>query len=407
MEKKKSNNKPQKPVNRATEEFELAWKEFFKNKPKPRNDQQEKKQLEDFTNWYNNVRKQSDTGKTPATMYKEIYGEEPKTPRKEKTRMLNFEWDEDYKEPDQLLYEADQLCIDGKYKEALYNIEQFLEIIPDEEEALLLKSQILSYLGKAKEAEEILNNLAKTNRKSTYWYFYRAGLYFWHGNIANAIESIKEAERKEPNNFDVVASCAQYLYLDKDESYKNYLEKARNIDAKRMKNFEKKYWISQKELVKSPFLVSALDTINELLEKNKTSDVRKNINFLMKYEEELPKDLIGMILGLEIESYFVDCDLEKAKGKIDSLISHNKNNPHAYFYKAQLLFEKEEFNSALEEIDKCLKIAEEKIPHPDFYLLKSIILKKQDDDEYLYYENKAKELGKGMEKMNEFMEDFK
>ena len=399
-------DKPQKSASRATEEFELAWKEFFKKKPKPKNDQQDKKQLEDFINWYNNIRKQSDTGKTPAEMYKEIYGEEPKSPIKDKTRMLNFEWDEDYKEPHQLLYEADQLCIDGGYQKALNNVEQVLEIIPDDEEALLLKSQILPYLNRAQEAEKILNNIAEKLGKSAYWYFYRAGLSFWHGNIAHAVESIKEAMEKEPNNFDVVASAAQYLYLDKDEAYKDYLQRAKEIDAKRVKNFESKYWISQEELIKGPFVVSALNTINELLEKDKTDYARKNISFLIKYEKDLPKDLIDMILGLEIESYFVDKDLKIIKEKIDSLIDRNKNNQHAYFYKAQLLFEKGDLSSALEEIDRCLEIAEMKIPHPDFYLLKSMILKKQDDNSYLYYENKAKELRKGMDKMSEFLEDL-
>ena len=399
-------DKPQKSASRATEEFELAWKEFFKKKPKPKNDQQDKKQLEDFINWYNNIRKQSDTGKTPAEMYKEIYGEEPKSPIKDKTRMLNFEWDEDYKEPHQLLYEADQLCIDGEYQKALNNVEQVLEIIPDDEEALLLKSQILPYLNRAQEAEKILNNIAEKLGKSAYWYFYRAGLSFWHGNIAHAVESIKEAVEKEPNNFDVVASAAQYLYLDKDEAYKDYLQRAKEIDAKRVKNFESKYWISQEELIKGPFVVSALNTINELLEKDKTDYARKNISFLIKYEKDLPKDLIDMILGLEIESYFVDKDLKIIKEKIDSLIDRNKNNQHAYFYKAQLLFEKGDLSSALEEIDRCLEIAEMKIPHPDFYLLKSMILKKQDDNSYLYYENKAKELRKGMDKMSEFLEDL-
>ena len=37
-----------------------------------------KKQMDEFKHWYNKVRKQSDTGKTPEEMYKEIYGKEPK-----------------------------------------------------------------------------------------------------------------------------------------------------------------------------------------------------------------------------------------------------------------------------------------------------------------------------------------
>ena len=55
----------------------LAWGEFFENKPEPKDDEEERKQLGEFYHWYNHIRKQSDTGKTPAEMYKEIYGKEP------------------------------------------------------------------------------------------------------------------------------------------------------------------------------------------------------------------------------------------------------------------------------------------------------------------------------------------
>lgn len=80
----------------AIREFNMAWEEFFGGKLKPKNDEEEKKQLEEFNHWYNNVRKQSDTGKTPAEMYKEIYGKEPPKNPTKVSRMTNFEWDEDY-----------------------------------------------------------------------------------------------------------------------------------------------------------------------------------------------------------------------------------------------------------------------------------------------------------------------
>ncbi|MCX6741732.1 MAG: hypothetical protein NTX24_00965 [Candidatus Pacearchaeota archaeon] len=89
---------------RGMKEFDLAWKEFFKNKLHPKNDEEEKKELEEFGHWYNYVRKQSDTGKTPAEMYKEIYGKEPSQNlpinSQEPGRMINFEWDGDYNESD-------------------------------------------------------------------------------------------------------------------------------------------------------------------------------------------------------------------------------------------------------------------------------------------------------------------
>lgn len=61
----------------AIREYRMGFEEYFKDKPKPRNKQESKRQMEDFQYWYNNVRKQSDTGKTPAQMYKEIYGKNP------------------------------------------------------------------------------------------------------------------------------------------------------------------------------------------------------------------------------------------------------------------------------------------------------------------------------------------
>jgi len=87
---------------RSIKEFEIAWEEFFKDKPEPKNDDEDRKQQEDFYHWYNYVRKQSDTKKTPAEMYKEIYGEDPKNifDGKKPSRFMNFEWDEDYNEDD-------------------------------------------------------------------------------------------------------------------------------------------------------------------------------------------------------------------------------------------------------------------------------------------------------------------
>ena len=79
-------------------EFEMAWQEYFKDKPEPKNEEEERKEQEEFHHWYNYVRKQSDTGKTPAEMYKEIYGKEPPKSPTEVSRMMNFEWDEDYDE---------------------------------------------------------------------------------------------------------------------------------------------------------------------------------------------------------------------------------------------------------------------------------------------------------------------
>lgn len=110
-------NNIKKDINKAKSEFSMAFEEYFKDKKKPKTDEEEKKQMEDFMNWYNNERKQSDTGKTPSEMEKEIYGKEP-------NRKIKFEWDKNYKEPDELLEEADELVGKEKYEEALKCVDE-------------------------------------------------------------------------------------------------------------------------------------------------------------------------------------------------------------------------------------------------------------------------------------------
>ena len=102
LEKKMDEKELKKEGLRSIKEFELAWQEFFKDKPEPKNDEEDRKQQEEFYYWYNYVRKQSDTGKTPAEMYKEIYGKDPKNffDEKKPSRFMNFEWDEEYSEDD-------------------------------------------------------------------------------------------------------------------------------------------------------------------------------------------------------------------------------------------------------------------------------------------------------------------
>ncbi|MBU0979703.1 MAG: hypothetical protein KJ709_02770 [Nanoarchaeota archaeon] len=69
-----------KEESQAVKEYRQAFDEFFKDKPKAKDEEESKKMLEEFFHWYNKVRKQSDTGKTPAEMYKEIHGEEAPDP---------------------------------------------------------------------------------------------------------------------------------------------------------------------------------------------------------------------------------------------------------------------------------------------------------------------------------------
>ena|SRR3989344_2330625 len=116
-------NELEKEANRSMKEFDLAWAEFFKDKPNPKDDEEDKNQQQEFYQWYNYIRKQSDTGKTPAEMYQDSYGERPPqnfpTNMVKPSRMTYFEWDEDGEEFDET--EEERLDYLDKIAEYMFN----------------------------------------------------------------------------------------------------------------------------------------------------------------------------------------------------------------------------------------------------------------------------------------------
>ncbi|MBU1989095.1 MAG: YkgJ family cysteine cluster protein [Nanoarchaeota archaeon] len=82
----------------AIKEYRQAYDEFFKDKPEPKDEEESKKRIGEFLHWYNKERKQSDTGKTPDEMYKEIYGREAPEPVELTDEDIGDEEVEDMKE---------------------------------------------------------------------------------------------------------------------------------------------------------------------------------------------------------------------------------------------------------------------------------------------------------------------
>lgn len=404
---KKTKSKEQRnEMNPAMKEWDKAWKEFFKGKPEPKNDKGLKNQMEEFRHWYNNERRQSDTGKTPAEMYKEIYGKVSPKNLINPSRIANFVWDENYKEPDEMMAEADKLIGKGKYEEALKILADVHEIIGDEEEVLLMKAEVLNILGKSEEAENCLRKIGKESGYEAYISFYRSQRYFYDGNIIRALKYMKEAYEEDPEDFNFVIALANQFYLINEPFYDEFLNKARNIDKKRTEKFLKKFWLTPKELLRGEYLFAVLDCADKLMEEGQTNEAAENLEFLIKNEKYLEKEIIKVIRGLHIECLLMQKNYSEALDNIQNLINIDKNNPHAYFYKAQLNYENSKFDEALKEIDKCLQIAEKTIPHPDFYKMKAIILKELDSDEYIYYENKANALMKAQGPLREFFTDL-
>ncbi len=49
-------DKQTKDAIKCMKELEMAWQEYFKDKPEPKNDEEERKEQEEFHHWYNYIR---------------------------------------------------------------------------------------------------------------------------------------------------------------------------------------------------------------------------------------------------------------------------------------------------------------------------------------------------------------
>jgi len=386
MKKGNNGNGDLKDLPASMREFDMAWKEFMDKKPAPKNKAEEKKQMEKFIGWYNNIRKQSDTGKTPNEMYKEIYG-------KNENRRMEFKLDENYEEPHELFDRADELLMAGEYHKSLEIVDRILEICPDDEEPLLMKAEILNDLKLYEESEKILKQLEERGICMAYCAFYRSHRAFLEGNFAKAVKYAQKSYELNNNNFDFVIEIANYFYLLKDKHYVEYVKRAESIDKKRLKKFMKEHWIEPKDIMPS-FAFTAIGTIDKLLMEKNVEEALENIRFLENHEELFDKETKKIVRGLEIECLIINNVFDSAIERINRLIEIDKNNPHAYFYMAQILFQQGELEKADKMSDLCIAVGKKvNIEHFDFYYLKSLILKNMGRD-HLEYRRKAEDLRK-------------
>ncbi|MBI3588101.1 hypothetical protein HY095_02815 [Candidatus Micrarchaeota archaeon] len=221
-----------------------ARREYFKGKT-PESVSEIKREIEEFTEWYNSERKLKTVGLAP----KEI--EEGKISREEKEeREKNHPWSKAYG----LIYEAIGLLntdtAEGDH-EGKALIEQALELDPDNEKALSIKADLLSSRQDRK-ALPLLDKLIELGEAGSHEYAMKAqflvldsGLQS-RSKIREALGYAETACGMDSENFDAVILLAQIKYWLYDGSYKQLLEQARQIDAPRTENFMKNPWIRER-----------------------------------------------------------------------------------------------------------------------------------------------------------------
>ena len=349
-------------LKKSIDEHELAWQEFFKDKPTPKNDDEQRQEIIEFGFWYNNVRPQTDTGKTPAQMGERIleYGED------------NYEEYQRQLEVQDIL----QLIADEKFKEALKECDS------------TLKFETLEGLKKPNEAKIVLEKCIKLDPENPLVHYHLAGNLVTQKNFVAALKEIEQSVQKDEKNFEYLILKAQILSLMDNASFIEVLKKAKSADNDRLENFLDNLWIENKKSAaeKEKILKAALPHLAST----------NNSAFLETAEKALlmpvGREFREMFKGIQIESLFDKNEIEKAKVLARELLSANPKNPHAHYYQANIELHEGKPQKALKTINDCIKVAEERrIPHFDYYAYKATILKVLGEDS-TEMETKAKEL---------------
>ena len=346
---------------------------------RPKNEEEERKEGAELAFWYNNVRKQTDTGKTPAEMGSRMieYGE-------------TSEADMAAYESQEAMQEILQLMAEEKYLDAIKECDFELKRIPKNIDLLLLKAEALIRTGKTQKAQNVLEECRKIEPENPIIDYHLAEISILKKDFTATLSSVNRALQKDEKNFDFLIMKAQALSFMGDSAYFGFVKKAGETDPKRLENFLDNFWIE------NPLFASEkgklLETAFQRLAR------RDNAAFLQAAEKVLlmpvGKDYREMCKGIEIEHCFDKKEIEQAKVLVDKLLESSPNNPHAHYYKANIEFHEGRATDALRTIDECIRVAEERgIPHFDYYTYKGKILNVLGKDAKVW-ERKAEELRK-------------
>ena len=141
-----------------------------------------------------------------------------------------------------LLKIAMYAIVEGKVERAIKYADKVLEI-EDNIDAMTIKAEALTRLGKVQESEKIIDEVLKRqpdNMEAIQTKFMNC---VWSFNLKEALLWADEGLKIDPENFDLIIGKANVMYWIGDDYFCDYIERAREIDEERTENFLRNHWI--------------------------------------------------------------------------------------------------------------------------------------------------------------------
>ncbi|MBD3203136.1 hypothetical protein GF327_02500 [Candidatus Woesearchaeota archaeon] len=137
-------------------------------------------------------------------------------------------------------------------KKAIKISDKILEIDPENRNALLTKAGSLQVINKKKEALKVIKEIIQ--KWPEHWEaYYLLGIHFFNKNETMALKYLEKSIDFH-ENFDNLAITAQLVYFMGNQDYLKYLDKAKEIDPERYKNFMRTCWTYDMDMKSSLLL---------------------------------------------------------------------------------------------------------------------------------------------------------
>lgn len=128
-------------------------------------------------------------------------------------------------------------------------IEYADEVLEHEEnvEAMLIKAEALMRLNRVAESDRIVDRILEKQPHNIEAIKNKAMNCFMSFNFREALHWADEGMKIDSEDFDVLISKANMMYLLGDDCFCEYVERARKVDRERTENFMENFWIWNEE----------------------------------------------------------------------------------------------------------------------------------------------------------------
>lgn len=134
----------------------------------------------------------------------------------------------------------------ANYSGALKSLDAFLEILPEDHEALITKVQLLIYFNKLRDADKLIGKVIEKFPRDPYAYLTKAIItVLYASNIKEALSHLDKGIDACPECFELLVAKAQMLYWLGDSSYNLWIERAERLNPVRARKFLEKYWVDK------------------------------------------------------------------------------------------------------------------------------------------------------------------